>query len=102
MSARTVLHVIAVGWSVQTCQKFGPLVLSETWPMGAWEVGQQCRNADGGGRVLVPFGFGFCAPDKAVGRRTLMLGCRPQRASGATGIRAGRPDRHGRSAPYKR
>src|SRR4051812_22387476 len=26
MSARTVLPVIAVGWSVQTCQKFGPLV----------------------------------------------------------------------------
>src|SRR3954451_14194560 len=26
MSARTVLPVIAVGWPVQTCQKFGPLV----------------------------------------------------------------------------
>src|SRR4051812_36522352 len=30
MSARTVLPVIAVGWSVQTCQKFGPLVLHGT------------------------------------------------------------------------
>src|SRR3954454_2315182 len=29
MSARTVLPVIAVGWSVQTCQKFGPLVLQQ-------------------------------------------------------------------------
>src|SRR4051794_9668466 len=30
MSARTVLPVIAVGWPVQTCQKFGPLVLHAT------------------------------------------------------------------------
>src|SRR4051812_2775040 len=30
MSARTVLPVIAVGWPVQTCQKFGPLVL-QAW-----------------------------------------------------------------------
>src|SRR3954471_10216542 len=28
MSARTVPPVIAVGWPVQTCQKFGPLVLN--------------------------------------------------------------------------
>src|SRR4051794_21737170 len=30
MLARTVLPVIAVGWPVQTCQKFGPLVTDPT------------------------------------------------------------------------
>src|SRR3954464_679770 len=44
MSARIVLPVIAVGWPVQTCQKFGPLVLlnlfgvgSRSAPIGALE-----------------------------------------------------------------
>src|SRR4051794_7228095 len=39
MSTRTVLPVIAVGWPVQTCQKFGPLVLFGGMPAEAADAG---------------------------------------------------------------
>src|SRR3954471_18359316 len=85
MSARTVLPVIAVGWPVQTCQKFGPLVLQicSGWGpgrrrSGPWGERNSCCYISALGQFGVrrkwgksPGGFGDPPYGSAVGRQKM-------------------------------
>src|SRR4051794_35812659 len=64
MSARTVLPVIAVGWPVQTCQKFGPLVSQPD----IVDTARHRRDAEGDAAAQAARQAGAGRPDQPASR----------------------------------